>query len=179
MVASAPGSSQDCGVGLDGAAIEGLRRMLLARGIRQLAIDDLRADEVAGLTWAGNIEAIITAARQYPLQGVKADELDKKLRYFEHNAHRMRYAGTATWACSSALAPSRRPARRSSPSAPSSPGCTGQSTAQPTSSRCAASKPAAGGTSCGHPPAPAPQRQPRCEQPSDRQHDLDTQASNH
>ncbi len=100
MVASAPGSSQDCGVGLDGAAIEGLRRMLLARGIRQLAIDDLRADEVAGLTWAGNIEAIITAARQYPLQGVKADELDKKLRYFEHNAHRMRYAGTATWACS-------------------------------------------------------------------------------
>jgi hypothetical protein len=41
---------------------------------------------------AGNIEAIITAARQYPLEGVIAGELDRKLRYFEHNAHRMRYA---------------------------------------------------------------------------------------
>jgi Uncharacterised protein family (UPF0236) len=41
---------------------------------------------------AGNIEAIITAARQYPHEGVLAGELDKKLRYFEHNAHRMRYA---------------------------------------------------------------------------------------
>jgi len=41
---------------------------------------------------AGNIEAIISAARQYPLQGIKADDLDKKLRYFEANAHRMQYA---------------------------------------------------------------------------------------
>jgi Uncharacterised protein family (UPF0236) len=41
---------------------------------------------------AGNIEAIIDAARQYPLEGVLAGELDKKLRYFETNAHRMRYA---------------------------------------------------------------------------------------
>ncbi len=41
---------------------------------------------------AGNIDAIITAARQYPLAGVKAEELDKKLGYFERNAHRMRYA---------------------------------------------------------------------------------------
>ena len=41
---------------------------------------------------AGNIEAIITAARQYPLEGVKATELATKLGYFEHNAHRMRYA---------------------------------------------------------------------------------------
>jgi hypothetical protein len=40
---------------------------------------------------AGNIGAIITAARQDPLDGVKADELDKKLGYFERNAHRMRY----------------------------------------------------------------------------------------
>jgi len=40
---------------------------------------------------AGNIDAIITAARQYPLAGVKAEELDKKLGYFERNAHRMRY----------------------------------------------------------------------------------------
>jgi hypothetical protein len=41
---------------------------------------------------AGNIEAIITAARQYPLAGVKASELDRKLGYFERNLHRMRYA---------------------------------------------------------------------------------------
>jgi hypothetical protein len=40
---------------------------------------------------AGDIEAIITAARQYPLAGVKAEELDKKLGYFERNIHRMRY----------------------------------------------------------------------------------------
>jgi hypothetical protein len=41
---------------------------------------------------AGNIDAIIDAARAFPLTGVKADELDKKLGYFERNAHRMRYA---------------------------------------------------------------------------------------
>jgi hypothetical protein len=40
---------------------------------------------------AGNIGAIITAARQYPLTGVKASELATKIGYFEHNAHRMRY----------------------------------------------------------------------------------------
>jgi hypothetical protein len=40
---------------------------------------------------AGNIGAIITAARQYRLADVKAGELDKKLGYFERNAHRMRY----------------------------------------------------------------------------------------
>jgi Uncharacterised protein family (UPF0236) len=41
---------------------------------------------------AGDIEAIITSARAYPLAGVKAEELGKKLGYFERNAHRMRYA---------------------------------------------------------------------------------------
>jgi len=40
----------------------------------------------------GNIEAIIGAARSYPLEGVKAAGLDKKIGYFEHNIHRMRYA---------------------------------------------------------------------------------------
>lgn len=40
---------------------------------------------------AGDIEAIITAATAYPLCGVKADDLDKKLGYFRRNAHRMRY----------------------------------------------------------------------------------------
>jgi len=41
---------------------------------------------------AGDIEALITAARAYPLDGVKAAELDRKLGYFQRNAHRMRYA---------------------------------------------------------------------------------------
>jgi hypothetical protein len=41
---------------------------------------------------AGNTGAIIEAASCYPLDGVKAGELDKKLGYFRNNAHRMRYA---------------------------------------------------------------------------------------
>lgn len=40
---------------------------------------------------AGDIQSIIDAARTYPLEGVKAEDLDKKLGYFEHNIHRMRY----------------------------------------------------------------------------------------
>ena len=40
---------------------------------------------------AGNITAIIDAASCYPLAGVKAEELDRKLGYFKRNAHRMRY----------------------------------------------------------------------------------------
>ena len=41
---------------------------------------------------AGNIQAIIDAASCYPLDGIKADELDKELGYFRNNTHRMRYA---------------------------------------------------------------------------------------
>ena len=40
---------------------------------------------------AGNIDAILDAARQHRLDGIKASDLDKKLGYFERNAHRMRY----------------------------------------------------------------------------------------
>ena len=39
----------------------------------------------------GYIDGIIAAARRYPLEGVKKDELDKALHYFEANAPRMRY----------------------------------------------------------------------------------------
>ena len=53
-VASPPGSSQHVAMGLDETAIEGLRRMILAGGVQQLSIGDLRADEVAGLTGSGN-----------------------------------------------------------------------------------------------------------------------------
>jgi hypothetical protein len=41
---------------------------------------------------AGNIDAIIEAASCYPLAGIKAEDLNKKLGYFRNNAHRMRYA---------------------------------------------------------------------------------------
>src|SRR5260370_295072 len=40
----------------------------------------------------GDIPAICTAARAFPLAGKKAAGLDTALGYFEHNAHRMRYA---------------------------------------------------------------------------------------
>jgi hypothetical protein len=39
----------------------------------------------------GDIDGICTAARAYPLAGVKRDELDTALGYFETNAPRMRY----------------------------------------------------------------------------------------
>ena len=40
----------------------------------------------------GDTDAILTAARVFPLAGRKARDLRKALGYFEHNAHRMRYA---------------------------------------------------------------------------------------
>ncbi len=39
----------------------------------------------------GYIDGIISATRQYPLEGVKKDEIDTALGYVEHNAPRMRY----------------------------------------------------------------------------------------
>jgi hypothetical protein len=39
----------------------------------------------------GDIDGICKAARAYPLAGMKKDELDTALGYFEHNAPRMRY----------------------------------------------------------------------------------------
>ncbi|MGH3193170.1 MAG: ISKra4 family transposase [Streptosporangiaceae bacterium] len=39
----------------------------------------------------GDIDGICKAARVYPLAGVKKDEMDTALGYFEHNAPRMRY----------------------------------------------------------------------------------------
>ena len=39
----------------------------------------------------GDIDGICRAARAYPLQGIKKDELDTALGYFENNAPRMRY----------------------------------------------------------------------------------------
>ena len=39
----------------------------------------------------GDIDGICQAARAYPLAGVKKDEMDTALGYFENNAPRMRY----------------------------------------------------------------------------------------
>jgi len=39
----------------------------------------------------GYIDGIVRATRQYPLEGVKKDEIDTALGYFENNAPRMRY----------------------------------------------------------------------------------------
>ena len=41
-------------MGLDRAALEGLCQRILAGGARQLAVGDLRADDLAGLAWSGN-----------------------------------------------------------------------------------------------------------------------------
>ena len=48
-------------------------------------------DRLADLD-AGDIEAIIAAANEYPLVGVKATDRDKALTYFLTNTVRMRYA---------------------------------------------------------------------------------------
>ena len=77
----------------------------------------------------GYIDGIIAAARQYPLEGVKKDQLDKALHYFEANAPRMRYhwlrqcglfvgSGVVEAGCKAVPA-----------SASSSPACTGPSQA--------------------------------------------------
>ena len=49
------------------------------------------AERLADLD-AGDIAAIIHAARAYPLVGTKAKDLNTKIGYFETNAERMRYA---------------------------------------------------------------------------------------
>ena len=49
------------------------------------------ADRSAELD-AGDIEAIIGAARAYPLEGARAGDVEREAGYFEHNIHRMRYA---------------------------------------------------------------------------------------
>ena len=52
--------------------------------------DDWLAARMADLDY-GDSDGICAAARAYPLAGVKKDELDTALGYFENNAPRMRY----------------------------------------------------------------------------------------
>ena len=97
----------------------------------------------------GDIDGICTAARIYPLEGVKKDELDTALGYFENNAPRMRYhwfrqcglfvgSGVVEAGCKSVIG------HRLKQSA-----CTGPSTAPTPSPRSAASRPAAPKTRSG------------------------------
>jgi hypothetical protein len=39
----------------------------------------------------GDIDGIVAATREYPLTGIRKDEIDTALGYFENNARRMRY----------------------------------------------------------------------------------------
>ena len=52
--------------------------------------DEWLAARLADLDY-GDIDGICRAARAYPLEGIKKDELDTALGYFENNAPRMRY----------------------------------------------------------------------------------------
>jgi hypothetical protein len=52
--------------------------------------DDWLAARLEDLDY-GDIDGIAAAARKYPLAGVKKDEIDTALGYFENNAPRMRY----------------------------------------------------------------------------------------
>jgi hypothetical protein len=65
----------------------------LARSLEFMLLDhrdDWLAARMEDLDY-GDIDGICKAARAYPLTGVKKDELDTALGYFENNAHRMRY----------------------------------------------------------------------------------------
>jgi ribosomal protein S18 acetylase RimI-like enzyme len=67
-----PRGSHDLAVGLDQATTEGLRAMIRAGGIQQLAVGDLRADEVAELAWSGNPAHLRSAAAlQRAAQGLE------------------------------------------------------------------------------------------------------------
>ena len=57
-----PPGSRDLAVGLDQATIEGLRAMIRAGGVQQLAVGGLCAGEVAELAWSGNPAHLRSAA---------------------------------------------------------------------------------------------------------------------
>jgi hypothetical protein len=66
---------QDSAVGLDRAALEGLRQMILAGGAGQLAVGDLCGDDLANLAWSGNpvhLRSVARARRLYERLGYQA-----------------------------------------------------------------------------------------------------------
>jgi hypothetical protein len=89
----------------------------------------------------GYTDGIVAAARKYPMEGVRRDEIDTALGYFEATPPACATTGSASAACSSAPASSSQAARPSSASGSSSPACTGPSQAPTRSSPCAAARP--------------------------------------
>ena len=102
----------------------------------------------------GDIEAIIAAATEYPVVGVKATDRDRALTYFETNAVRMRYrryrdlgmfigSGNVEAGCKAVIGQRLKlSGMRWTREAPVPP---------PASSPCAANKPAASTTRSGPP----------------------------
>jgi hypothetical protein len=94
----------------------------------------------------GDIDGIEAAVREYPLEGVKKDEVEKELGYFlKTTPPACATTGSAHAACSSAPASSRPAASRSSGKDSSRQGCTGPSQGPTPSSPSAAKRPAASG----------------------------------
>ncbi len=91
----------------------------------------------------GDVDGICAAARAYPLAGVKKDELDTALGYFENNAPRMRYHWFRQCGLfvGSGLVEAGLQVRHR-PQACASGACTGSSTATTPSPPSAASRPA-------------------------------------
>ena len=60
-------------MGLDASAIEGLRAIILTGGVRQLAVGDLRADDLADLAWSDNPAHVrsVAAALHRAAQGLE------------------------------------------------------------------------------------------------------------
>ena len=106
----------------------------------------------------GDIDGIEAAIHEYPLEGVKKDEVEKEPGYFLNNAPRMRYRWFRSAACSPAPASSNPAASRSSASASSSPACAGPPPARMPSPplRCPqASRPKTDLAPTSHPTVPA------------------------
>lgn len=52
---------------------------------------DLAIARIVKPTSILDIDGIVAATREYPLVGIKKDQIDTALGYFENNPHRMRY----------------------------------------------------------------------------------------
>jgi hypothetical protein len=127
----------------------------LAR-VLEFMLDDQKEDWLAArledLDY-GDIDGICAAARAYPLIGVKKDEVDKALGYFQNNAPRMRYkwfrsrglfvgSGVVEAGCKGIVAQRLKLSGMNGPSPEPTP-----------SSPCAAARPAASGKRSGSGPA--------------------------
>jgi hypothetical protein len=127
-VRPAAGGAQDPAVGLDRAALEGLRQMILAGAARQLAVGDLGDDDLAGLAWSGNPAHLrsVAAALQRAGQG-REDYLVVRARGGQPVAKmRVDYtseAGTGVFSQLAVMGPLQAWVSRRCSSAPASTAC--------------------------------------------------------